>query len=144
MRPTGRRETDVIRLLLRAVIFLGSAAIGILAAVWLLPDVSVSAAGFVTAVVLFAIAQSILAPFITKLAARNAPAFLGGIGLLSTFAALVIASIFGGLTITGWRTWILATMIVWLVTALATLLLPLVVLKNSKSDRDAESDRDAR
>lgn len=128
----------MIRLLLRAVIFLGSAAIGILVAAWLLPDVSVSAAGFITAVVLFAIAQSVLAPFITKVAARNAPAFLGGIGLLSTFVALVIASIFGGLTITGWRTWVLATIIVWLATALATLLLPLVVLKKRAADRDTE------
>jgi len=128
----------MIRLLLRAVIFLGSAAIGILVAVWLLPDVSVSAAGFITAVVLFAIAQSVLAPFITKVAARNAPAFLGGIGLVSTFAALVIASAFGGLTITGWRTWVLATIVVWLATALATLLLPLVVLKKRAADRDTE------
>lgn len=128
----------MIRLLLRAVIFLGSAAIGILVAVWLLPDVSVSAAGFITAVVLFAIAQSVLAPFITKVAARNAPAFLGGIGLVSTFVALVIASIFGGLTITGWRTWVLATIVVWLATALATLLLPLVVLKKHTADRDAK------
>lgn len=125
----------MIRFLIRTAIFLGSAAIGILAAVWLLPEVSVSATGFVTAVVLFAVAQSLLSPFITKIATRNAPAFLGGIGLVSTFAALIVASVFGGLSISGWRTWILATIIVWLVTALATVLLPMVLLHDEVQER---------
>lgn len=128
----------MIRLLIRCAFFLGSAAVGILAAVWLLPEVSVSAAGFVTAVVLFAIAQSVLSPFITKIAAKNAPAFLGGIGLVSTFVALVIASAFGGLSISGWRTWVLATLVVWLVTALTTLVLPLVFLRNRREEKKAE------
>ncbi|RVW10041.1 hypothetical protein EGT67_07360 [Prescottella agglutinans] len=128
----------MIRFLIRCAIFLGSAALGILAAVWLIPEVSVSATGFITAVILFAIAQSVLAPFITRLAERNAPAFLGGIGLVSTFVALLIASAFGGLSISGWRTWILATIVVWLVTALATVLLPLVVLRNRREDNNSE------
>lgn len=119
----------MIGFLVRAAIFLGSAALGILAAVWLLPDVSVQISGFLTAVVLFAIAQSVLSPFILKVATRNAPAFVGGIGLVSTFVALVIASVFGGLSISGWRTWILATILVWLVTALATVLLPLAAVR---------------
>lgn len=125
----------MIRLLIRCAFFLGSAAVGILAAVWLLPEVSVTATGFVTAVVLFAVAQSVLSPFITKIAAKNAPAFLGGIGLVSTFVALVIASAFGGLSISGWRTWVLATLVVWLVTALATLVLPLVFLRNRQEEK---------
>ncbi|CAM3004147.1 phage holin family protein [Prescottella defluvii] len=129
----------MIRLLIRCAFFLGSAAVGILAAVWLLPEVSVSATGFVTAVVLFAVAQSVLSPFIMKIAAKNAPAFLGGIGLVSTFAALVIASAFGGLSIAGWRTWVLATLVVWLVTALATLVLPLVFLRNRQEEKKAKS-----
>lgn len=125
----------MIRFLIRTAIFLGSAAIGILAAVLLLPEVSVSASGFVVAVVIFAVAQNVLSPFITKIAARNAPAFLGGIGLVSTFVALVIAAAFGGLSISGWRTWILASIVVWLVTALATVLLPMVLLRDEVEER---------
>lgn len=124
----------MLRFLLRVAVFLGSAAIGILAAVWLIPDVSVSVTGFLTVVVLFAIAQGVLSPFITKIAARNAPAFLGGIGLVSTFVALLISSLFGGLTINGWRNWVLATMVVWLATAIATLVLPLVVFRNKVTE----------
>ncbi|WP_430334041.1 hypothetical protein [Rhodococcus sp. ACT016] len=133
----------MIRFLIRSAIFLGSAALGILAAVWLIPDVSVSASGFIIAVVLFAIAQVVLSPFITRLAERNAPAFLGGIGLVSTFVALAIASAFGGLSISGWRSWILATLVVWLVTALATFLLPFVVLRNRAEERKANKNSGA-
>ena len=122
----------MIRFLLRVVVFLGSAAIGLLVAQWLLPGVSIAASGFVTVVVVFAVVQSVLSPFIGKVVAQNASAFLGGVGLVSTLVALVIASLVGGLSIDGWRTWILATLVVWLVTAVATLVLPLVVLRNKK------------
>ena len=125
----------MIRILLRVVVFLSSAAVGLLAAAWLIPQVELSPAGCLTAVVVFAAAQSILSPFILKLAARSAPAFLGGVGILSTFVALIVATLFpGGLQIDGWRAWVLAPVVVWLVTALATLLLPLVVIRN-KADR---------
>jgi hypothetical protein len=120
----------VIRFLLRTAVFLGSSAIGLLVAAWLVPGVRVSVSGFITAVVLFAVAQAILSPFFLKMASRYATAFLGGIGLVSTLAALILASIFThGLSISGIGSWIAATIVVWLVTALATLLLPVLVLK---------------
>jgi len=121
----------MVLLLLRAAIFLGSAALGLLAAAWLVPGVSVSANGFIVAVVLFALAQAILSPFILKMASRYAAAFLGGIGLVSTLVALILASIFtDGLRIEGLGSWVWATLVVWLVTAVATMLLPLLVLRN--------------
>ena len=126
----------MIRIIIRALIFLASAALGILAATWLLEgDFTVTAAGFIVAVAVFAVAQSVLSPFIAKMTARYAPAFLGGIGLLSTFVALALASLVpGGLTVSGVKAWILGTVIVWLVTALGTLLLPLIFLRE-KTDR---------
>lgn len=121
----------MIRLLVRAAIFLVSAAVGLLVAAWLVDGVSVTAGGFIVAVVLFAAIQSVLSPFIAKVTAKNASALLGGVGLLSTFVALVITSFFGeALTIDGGATtWVLATLVVWLATALATLLLPLILVK---------------
>ena len=125
----------MVLLLLRTAIFLGSAAIGLLVAAWLVPGVSVSASGFIVAVLLFALAQAILSPFILKMASRYAAAFLGGIGLVSTLVALILASIFtDGLRIDGLSSWLWATILVWLVTALATMLLPLLVLRNRTSD----------
>jgi hypothetical protein len=123
----------VIRFLLRVAIFLGSSAIGLLVAGWLVPGVSLSVLGFVTAVVIFTVAQGILSPFFLKMASRYASAFLGGIGLVSTFAALLLASLLSnGLSIRGIGSWIAATVVVWLVTALATVVLPVLVLKAKK------------
>lgn len=121
---------DMVRLVLNTLVFLGSAAIGLLVAAWLVPGVRVSVSGFIVAVAVFALAQAVLAPFIAKMASRYASAFLGGIGLLSTFVALLLASVLThGLAIRGAGSWIAATVVVWLVTAIATLLLPLLVVK---------------
>jgi hypothetical protein len=126
----------VIRLLLRTAVFLGSAAIGLLVAAWLVPGVSVSVSGFITAVVIFSVAQAILSPFFLKMASRYASAFLGGIGLVSTLAALILASVLThGVSIRGIGSWVLATIVVWLVTAVATLLLPILLIKR-KAGRD--------
>lgn len=120
----------MIRFLLRTAVFLGSSAIGLLVAAWLIPGVTVRPFGFITAVVIFTVAQAILAPFFLKMASRYASAFLGGIGLVSTLAALILASVLThGLSISGIGSWVAATVVVWLVTALATLLLPMIVLK---------------
>jgi hypothetical protein len=135
----------MVRLLLRLAVFVGSAAIGILAAALLLPEVSISVSGFLLVVLLFALAQSALTPYITRTAQKNAPAFLGGTGLVSTFVALLIASAFGTLTITGWQTWILATLVVWLVTVIATLLLSRVALgKKPPANRPEPNGRKRR
>jgi hypothetical protein len=119
--------------LLSTAVFLGSAAIGLLVASWLVPGVEVHLAGFIVAVVIFAAAQAILSPFFLKMASRYATAFIGGIGLVSTFVALLLSSVLtGGLTIRGIGTWIAATVVVWLATAVATLLLPMLILKKKK------------
>lgn len=120
----------VVRFLLRVLVFLAAAAIGLLVAGWLVPGVTLRPWGFVTAVLVFAVAQAILAPFFLKMASRYASAFLGGIGLVSTLAALILASLFSnGLSIRGIGSWVGATIVVWLVTAVATLVLPALVLK---------------
>ncbi|SDD46945.1 4 TMS phage holin, superfamily IV [Mycolicibacterium neoaurum] len=122
----------MVRFLLRIAIFLGSSAIGLLVASWLVSGVTLRPLGFVTAVVIFTVAQAILSPFFLKMANRYASAFLGGIGLVSTFAALFLASLFSsGISISGIGSWIAATVVVWLVTAVATVVLPALLLKKT-------------
>ncbi|HBS09356.1 MAG TPA: hypothetical protein DEA69_11230 [Microbacterium sp.] len=76
------------------------------------------------------------------MAKRNAPALLGGIGIISTLVALVIVVLIprGGISIGEpfVLTWILAPVIVWLVTALATWLLPMVFIKKKVEERRSE------
>lgn len=123
-------DEHMIRFLIRSLIFVVSAALGLLVAMWLLPEVTLSWSGGIVAVLVFAVIQSVVSPFLFKVAARNAPAFLGGIGLVSTFVALFVATLFpGGLEIEGWRTWILAPVLVWIVTAVATFFLPMIFIK---------------
>lgn len=83
--------------------------------------------------------------FIAKVVSQNARAFLGGVGLVSTFVALLLASLFGdALTISGGAlVWIAATVLVWLFTAIATLLLPIALIKIGV-DRARNSDADGR
>lgn len=126
----------MVRFMIRAAIFLGTAALGLLICWWLLPEFHINWAGFVVATLIFAIAQSILSPITAKLAARHAPAILGGVGLFSTFLALLLATVIAnGLRIDGLLTWVLATLIVWLVTALGAWLLPLIFLKRRVGER---------
>lgn len=109
----------MIRFLLRFAINVVLAALGLLIASSVLDGISVEASGFVVAVLIFAVAQAILAPFVFNVARKYASAVLGGIGLVSTFLALWIATLVGNsLTISGTSTWIATTVIVWLVCAL--------------------------
>lgn len=126
----------MVRLLLRTLIFLASAALGLLAASAVVDGFTVAASGFVVTVAVFALAQSILSPFIFKMSSRYAPAFLGGIGLASTFVALLLARLWtDGLRVEGVSAWVLATIVVWVVTALATVLLPVVLLREKRARR---------
>lgn len=120
----------MIRFLVRSAIFLASSAIGLLVAKLTLDGMSIDASSFIAVVVVFAVLQSVLAPFFAKMTARNAPAVLGATGLISTFVALLVTDIVSdGLTITGVDTWLLATLIVWITTMLATLFLPILLVK---------------
>ena len=120
----------MIRFLVRTAIFLVSTAIGLLVAMLVLDNMSIDATAFLVVVVIVAVLQAVMAPFMARTTSRNAPALLGASGLISTFIALVIANVaVDGLTITGLSTWIFATLIVWLVTMIAAFLLPVILVK---------------
>lgn len=126
----------MVRFLINIAISLVTAALGLLVNSWILPDFHLDVSGFLIAVLVFTVAQAILAPFIFNVARQYASALLGGIGLVSTFVALLIASLFpGGIRIDGVVTWILATLIMWIITALGTWLLGLWWLRNRRAER---------
>ena len=134
--------SSVLTLLIRALIFLVSAGLGLVVADLLLPGFSLHWDdwwGIVLAVVIFAVLQSVLAPWLFKITRRHANALIGGIGLLSTFVALLIAVLIpaAGIGIDGPVAWIIGTLVVWLVTALATWLLPPLFIKSRVQDRRA-------
>jgi len=112
-------------IVLRAGVLLVSWAIGLLVAAWVVPGVSLSASGFVVAVVLFSVAQALLSLLILKLPRGYASLLLGGTGLALTLLALILASVLThGLTIRGAASWAAATILVWLVTTVGAITLP--------------------
>ena len=124
----------MIRFLLSIAISLVSAAVALLVTSWIVAGVTVHPAGFVVAVLVFTVAQAILAPFVFNLARKYASAVLGGIGLVSTFLALLIASLFpNGLQISGITAWIAATLVVWVITALGLLAMMLTKSRKKKT-----------
>ncbi|WP_194397885.1 phage holin family protein [Microbacterium atlanticum] len=130
----------MLTLLLRALIFLVSAALGLLAADLILEGFTLHWDdwwGILLAVVIFAVLQSVLAPWLLKITRRHANALIGGIGLLSTFVALLIAVLVpaAGIGIDGPVAWIIGTLVVWLVTALASWLLPPLFIRRKVQDR---------
>lgn len=130
----------MFRILIRALIWLVAAFLGLVAAALLLPGFSLhweSAWGIVLAVVIFAVLQSVLAPWLLSVSRRHARALIGGIGLVSTFVALLVAVLIpaAGIGIDGPVAWIVGTLVVWLVTALATWLLPGLFLKQQVQER---------
>jgi len=119
----------MIRFLLSFAINVVLAAVGLLVASSLFDGVTLHASGFVVVVLIFAIAQAILAPFVFNVARRYASAILGGIGLVSTFLALWVATLIGdALEISGASTWIGVTVVVWLIGALGGWFLGWLVL----------------
>ncbi|WP_313818003.1 phage holin family protein [Citricoccus sp.] len=120
----------MIRMLLQAAINVVMAAVGLLVAGAVIEGVTLNAVGFVAAVLVFVVAQAILGPFVFNLARQYASAILGGIGIVSTFLALWIATLIpDGLSIEGVSAWVLAPLLVWVITALGMWLLGFLVLK---------------
>ena len=120
----------MIRFLLSVAISIVSATVALLVAAGIVDGVRMQPAGFVVAVLVFTAAQAILAPFVFNLARKYASAVLGGIGLVSTFLALLVATMFpNGLHISGITAWVITPLIVWIITALGTWILGIFVIK---------------
>lgn len=109
----------MIRFLLSFLVNLITATVGIVLAAWIIPGVNLEFGGVIVAILVFAVAQGVLGPFVFNMARQYASAILGGIGLVTTWLALFIASLFpAGLRIDGITSWVLAALVVWVVTAL--------------------------
>ncbi len=65
-------------------------------------------------------------------------AITGGIALVTTFFGLLVTTwLTAGLQITGFSTWVLATLIVWLFGVAAVLVLPMLIFKKALAQRSA-------
>ena len=128
----------MIRMLISFGIRLLANAVGLIVANLVLDDMELNASGFIIAVLIFTVAQLILQPLIVKIAMTNAQALMGATALVTTLVGLIITDLISdGLSITGFVTWCLATVIVWAAALVAGLILPLILVKKAVTDNNA-------
>ena len=128
----------MIRLVVRTFIILVGNAVGLIVASLVLDGFHINVTGFVLSLIIFTLAVALLTPFLASVMQRNRSnsAAVGGVALISTFAALVVTDLLSdGLDISGVGTWIAATVIVWLAALLAVFILPFLGLKKYLDER---------
>ncbi len=123
----------MIRFLINLVVYFVSALIGIIVADLIFPGFSVKVGfSYIVVAAIFALIQAILSPLVRSLTERKAGAFMGGVGLISTFVALFLTSLISGyFSIDGIGTWFGATVVVWLFGAIAAFILPFFLVKRA-------------
>jgi putative membrane protein len=126
----------MVRFLLRIGLALLGNALGLIIAAVVLDDMSLDASGFIIAVVIFTVLMVVLQPLIVKVSVQYARALAGSSALVATFVSLLITELISdGLEIEGFGTWVLATIIVWLGSLLAGVLLAALFLREATDNR---------
>jgi putative membrane protein len=130
----------MIRLVARATLNLLASAVALIVASLILDDMSLDVDGFIIALLIFSVTGVLIEPLLRQTAVRSAPALLGSTALISTLISLVVtalvsngltALVSNGLQISGFTTWILATILVWLIALAARFLLPFIIFRRT-------------
>ena len=125
----------MVKFLARTALLLLANAVALVAASIFLTGFAIKGVGFVVAVCIFTASTVILEPLITRIARQNAPYLLGGIALVTTFVGLLLTTLVtDGLSIIGIATWVIATLIIWLASIVASLVLPRFLFKEVLGD----------
>jgi hypothetical protein len=119
-----------MKLVVRTLISVLGNAVGLIVAAIVLDKMTISGAAFIVAVLIFTAVTAIATPFLASVARKSAAPLLGAVALLSTLVGLIITHLVSkGLSISGLSTWIAGSVIVWLVSLVAVILLPLILVK---------------
>ncbi len=122
----------MIRFLWSTVLYLAANAIGLLIAVLLLPGFVIDPLSFVLAVAIFSLVQTVLGPLITKISFKNFPQLMGGIALVTIFVGLFVTDLaMSSMDVGGISNFLAATLLVWLGSLIASILLPIYVFKEA-------------
>lgn len=125
----------MIRLALRILVQLIANGVALVAGAALLDGMSLQTDGFLIAVGVFTLANVLILPLVQKQAITQSSALMGSTALVASLLALIVTTVVSnGLTIDGLSTWILATIIVWGASLVATLLLPVLVFKSLREE----------
>jgi hypothetical protein len=120
----------MIRFLWSTAAFLVANAVGLALATILLTGFTIGPLSFVVAVLIFSAVQAVAGPLITKISLKSFPQLMGGIALVTIFFGLFVTElIMSDMQIGGLSNWLAATLLVWLGSLVASVLLPIYVFK---------------
>jgi uncharacterized membrane protein YvlD (DUF360 family) len=126
----------VVRTLIKILLAIVGNAVGLVVAALLLDDVHLDVGGFLIALLIFSVAEVLIEPIIEKLFTSHAEKLRMFTSLVTTFLALLVTDVVSdGLEIDGATTWVLATVIVWLGTLIAGVILVRLFLKDRRDAR---------
>jgi uncharacterized membrane protein YvlD (DUF360 family) len=118
------------RLLAQVILSLLANALALLAASMLLIGFAINVRGFVVAVCIFTGVDGDPGAVDHQNCAKKCALSTGWHRLVTTFVGLLVTTLVtDGLSITGVRTWLIATLVIWLATIVASLVLPRFLFK---------------
>ena len=125
------------KFLISTAAYLAANAVGLLAASVLLPGFRIDVLSFVTAVLTFSAFQILAGPVMAKLSKKWIPQLLGGIALVTIFLGLLVTDLLmDGMAIGGIANWLAGTLLVWIGSLIATIILPIYVFKQPDKNKD--------
>lgn len=122
----------MMRLIARIVLALLSNALGVWVADMILDRMEVHYfGGFIIEVAIFTVIVIIVQPLIIKMTLGKSAALSGSSALVATFVGLLVTVLVSQMSISGVVTWIAATVIVWVVSMIGAVVLPLFLFKKT-------------
>jgi hypothetical protein len=125
----------MIRLLLTVAATIIANAVGLLIAAALLEGFSISAAAFIVVLLVFTGVMVLTGPLMTKIAVTSVPQLRGSVALVTVFVGLKVTEwLMQGFDMGGLSNWLAATLLVWLGSLIAEILLPIYVFKQLRQN----------
>ena len=126
----------MVRLAAAATVAVLADAVALVLTAWILDDMSLELGAFVSRVAIFTVVEMVVTPMIRQAAIKQAPALLGSSALIATLVSLIVTVILtDGMRISGFVGWVLATVMVWGISLVTQLLLPLLIFKKVLGER---------
>lgn len=125
----------MIRLLLKIAATIIANAVGLLLATFLLTGFTIDAVSFVVVLAVFTGVMILTGPLMTKIAVTRLPQLRGSVALVSVFVGLKVTEwLMPGFEMGGLSNWLAATLLVWLGSLIAEILLPIYVFKQLRNN----------
>ena len=123
-----------MRLLLSTLATIIANAVGLLLAAALLTGFKIDPVSFIVVLLVFTGVLILTGPLMTKIAVTSVPQLRGSVALVTVFLGLKVTEwLMPGFDMGGLSNWLAATLLVWLGSLVAEILLPIYVFKQLRS-----------